>query len=227
VPRDSYWTYFKFHHIPLEGEDEFVGMWYADHPQGGLFYSPCIVSRGDVQVGDVRPGRYPDMRYHANLFPLETQEGINLIYGLSPFGEVLRTDIDLNPLYSFSYGSRFVLDKSHWEHPLCRYKTAIPINEDRLDVLVFDVDDLDEDGQSEVLAAFGPLHNFIYYPADNPVQETVLRVLTHDLKPWNPELGLDRIEVEGAAMGGAFRDMDGDGNKEIVVIADEIVLLSP
>jgi hypothetical protein len=215
LPGPSDYSYFQFRVAGTGNQRELIGIWYSDeisNAYGDYFYMPYEINRNNVHpVGQPRTGVYPEMRFHRQFHGVTENNSLKWVYGLSPVGEVVTVSPGFNLIHSW------ILDEP-----------SFAADWPRTDVLVLDTGDLDSDGSSEILAAFGPLHDYMSNPSENPVERTEIRIFNQDLSPFKTESGLDHVGggVQGAVMEGRIMDIDGDGRNEVVVIADEIVILS-
>jgi hypothetical protein len=175
--------------------------WKYDSQQGRL-----------VQLSKVEGG-YPDLWDFTTggLFGFDTPEGPRRVFGRSPLSEIVLTDENYGEVALYRFNPQ-------------KNDRLIPWTRHSGDAVVFDVNDLDGDGSKEILAGFG-----CFNPGGDLEQPlySAIKILTADLKPFHPELGWDTFVVQGPISEAKFKDLDGDHQMDILILADYAYFITP
>lgn len=181
------------------------------------WYRPWYFDGKEFEELEKMENLYPEMRWQEGLFGFDTGDGPRLVFGLSPQGIIRIVDERYTKIRDYRVELEIGSQSVPW----------------KCDAIVYDVEDIDNDGSPEILAGFGALHApWGYRNADGyqnrdvPVM-SVMKILTADLQPYHPELGWDTFEVVGPVIQAGFEKLDSDDGMDIFVISDYVYFLKP
>ena len=181
------------------------------------WYRPWYFDGKEFEELEKVENLYPEMRWQDGLFGFDTGDGPRLVFGLSPDGIIRMVDERYTKIRDYHVELKTGSQGVPW----------------KCDAIVYDVEDIDNDGSPEILAGFGALHApWGYRNADGyqnrdvPVM-SVLKILTADFQPYHPELGWDTFEVVGPVIQAGFEKLDSDDRMDIFVISDYVYFLKP
>lgn len=196
--------------IEYAGEFDYQNINIAD-----AWHRAWIFDNSEFIPTDENPG-YPDL-YHfktAGLFGFDTPKGPRRVFGLCPLSEIKLTD------GKYSKKSNYVFNADDIKSHLRNKRTRSSWKNYATDAMVFDVKDIDNDGNMEILAGFGDFHS-----EKAKVAFSVIRILAYDaatdsLKPYHPDLLWDKYLVKGPVKDARFEKIDADEKYDVVVFSD-------